>query len=124
MISNDPEFYIQGVLEGDRRILSKTITLVESGLDAHQELAQAIFNRLIPYPGTRMAMESGIDHETFPVEKYPHYTFPWHSERLLRRMVRIAWLKFYLRPSYLAGLLKNGYRFTGGQLVLFLKRLG
>jgi len=43
--------YINGVRECNRRMLAKTITLVESSLPAHQELARAILDRLFPYTG-------------------------------------------------------------------------
>ena len=39
MVADDPGYYIQGVRDGNRRILARTITLVESGLPAHQEMA-------------------------------------------------------------------------------------
>ena len=40
MEKRDRQAYIQGVLERDRRMLAKTITLVESSLPADQELAR------------------------------------------------------------------------------------
>lgn len=46
-----PEAYIDGVLAGDRRMLSKTITLVESSLPAHQEVARRILGALLPKTG-------------------------------------------------------------------------
>ena len=36
------EWYVNGILKGDRVALSKAITLVESALPQHQELAQQI----------------------------------------------------------------------------------
>lgn len=42
---------IGGLIKGDRRALSKTITLIESSLPAHQEAAQAIMEQLLPYTG-------------------------------------------------------------------------
>ena len=58
MISNAPEFYVQGVIAGDRRILAKTITLIESALPAHQELAGAVIDGLLPHSG--QAVRLGI----------------------------------------------------------------
>jgi len=49
MISKDPQYYVRGVIEGDRRILAKTITLIESSLYAHQEMARTIIDQLLPY---------------------------------------------------------------------------
>ena len=46
-----PEDYVQGVLKGDRRVLSKTITLIESALDRHKDVARIILDRLLPHTG-------------------------------------------------------------------------
>jgi len=47
----DVQTYIQGVLNRDRRMIAKTITLIESTLHAHQEMARSILNTLLPYTG-------------------------------------------------------------------------
>ncbi|MBU1162506.1 MAG: methylmalonyl Co-A mutase-associated GTPase MeaB, partial [Proteobacteria bacterium] len=51
MISEDPQFYAQGVLNGDRRLIAKTITVIESSLSAHQRVARTIIDLLLPYSG-------------------------------------------------------------------------
>ena len=51
MIIEDANYYIDGVLEGNRRVVAKTITLVESSLPAHQKLAKTIIDNLSPYSG-------------------------------------------------------------------------
>jgi len=43
--------YIDGVLAKNRRMVAKTITLIESSLHAHQESAKAIVNALLPHAG-------------------------------------------------------------------------
>ncbi len=43
--------YVDGVLSGNRTILSKAITLIESSLHMHQLLAQQIIERCLPYSG-------------------------------------------------------------------------
>ncbi len=43
--------YIDGILEGNRTILSQAITLVESSLPAHTHLAQEIVEKCLPYSG-------------------------------------------------------------------------
>ncbi len=43
--------YIEGVLAKNRRMVAKTITLIESSLHAHQESAKAIVNALLPHAG-------------------------------------------------------------------------
>ncbi|MBW1866717.1 MAG: methylmalonyl Co-A mutase-associated GTPase MeaB [Deltaproteobacteria bacterium] len=51
MISDDPQYYIDGVRRPDRRILAKTITLIESAHPAHRDLARTIMDRLLPDTG-------------------------------------------------------------------------
>jgi len=46
-----PQDYIEGVLNQDRLLLAKTITLIESTLPAHQELAKIIVKGLLPHTG-------------------------------------------------------------------------
>ena len=43
--------YTQGVLGHDRRILAKTITLIESSLPAHQAMAREVIDLLLPHTG-------------------------------------------------------------------------
>jgi len=43
--------YVQGVLAGDRTILGRAITLVESNAPAHMELAQEVLKQLLPHTG-------------------------------------------------------------------------
>lgn len=43
--------YIEGVLKGERVVLSRAITLIESNLPAHMELAQEILKQLLPHTG-------------------------------------------------------------------------
>lgn len=48
---NSPEAYVTGVLAGDRKTLARTITLIESTLPAHQEMARTIIDQLLPHTG-------------------------------------------------------------------------
>ncbi len=50
-MQKDPDYYIQGVLDSNRLMLSRTITLIESSLPTHQEMARSIIERLLPYTG-------------------------------------------------------------------------
>lgn len=43
--------YVDGVLAGDRSVLARAITLVESNAERHQEKAQEMLTRLIPHAG-------------------------------------------------------------------------
>lgn len=51
MTSDNFHDYIHGVLEHDRRMLAKTITLIESSLPVHKDLARKIVDLLLPYTG-------------------------------------------------------------------------
>jgi len=69
MKSDDPHDYVQGVLDGDRRALAKTITLIESSLPAHQEMAGMVIDKLIPYSGKAVRLGitgvPGVGKSTF-----------------------------------------------------------
>jgi LAO/AO transport system kinase len=43
--------HVFGVLQGDRTVLARTITLIESKSAAHEEKAQAVLQRLLPHTG-------------------------------------------------------------------------
>lgn len=51
MILGDIQPYIAGVLKQDRRLLSKTITLIESSLTAHKKAAKLVVDQLLPHTG-------------------------------------------------------------------------
>ncbi|MBW2633981.1 MAG: methylmalonyl Co-A mutase-associated GTPase MeaB, partial [Deltaproteobacteria bacterium] len=51
MTLKDDTYYVQGVLDRDKRIIAKTITLIESSLAQHQKVARRVINHLLPYTG-------------------------------------------------------------------------
>lgn len=57
-ISEDGQYYIKGIIEQDRRIIAKAISLIESSLTAHQEIAKAVIDALLPRTGK--ALRIGI----------------------------------------------------------------
>ena len=57
-VSMDTQDYIDGVMAKNRRIVAKTITLIESSLSAHQEKAKTIVDALLPHAG--QAVRIGI----------------------------------------------------------------
>ena len=69
MNSKPPQTYIDGVLSADRRLLSKTITLIESSLPAHQQLARKILDALLPHTGNAVRLGitgvPGVGKSTF-----------------------------------------------------------
>ena len=50
----DPESLFQGLLSGKRNALSQAITLVESALPGHQEIAQSLITRCLPHAGNSL----------------------------------------------------------------------
>ena len=67
----------------------------------------AAFHLIVPFPGTRLAKEIGLEAESFPANQYPHYNFISHDIKSLKRILRKAYLRFYFRPSYLPRFLWN-----------------
>ncbi len=69
MISDDPQYYIDGVRQANRRILAKTITLIESAHPAHRDLARTIMERLLPDTGRAVRLGitgvPGVGKSTF-----------------------------------------------------------
>ena len=61
--------YTDGILKGDRSILSQAITLVESTLPKHNELAQEIINHCLPHTGNSIRIGitgiPGVGKSTF-----------------------------------------------------------
>ena len=47
----DVAYYVDGILRGDRSILAKAITLIESSLPKHRGLAQEIIEKCLPHSG-------------------------------------------------------------------------
>lgn len=43
--------YVKGILEGNIAILSQAVTLVESSLPEHQEIAQEVIEKCLPHAG-------------------------------------------------------------------------
>jgi anaerobic magnesium-protoporphyrin IX monomethyl ester cyclase len=67
----------------------------------------AAFHLIVPFPGTRFARDIGLDPEAFPAHLYPPYNMARHDLGELKSMLRRAYLRFYLRPSYLIRSIKH-----------------
>jgi len=65
----DPDYYVTGVRAGSRKVLAKTITLIESALEAHQALTATVMERLLPYTGNSIRLGitgvPGVGKSTF-----------------------------------------------------------
>ncbi len=61
--------YTDGILSGDRSVLSQAITLVESTLPKHNELAQKLINHCLPHTGNSIRIGitgiPGVGKSTF-----------------------------------------------------------
>lgn len=61
--------HIAGIRERNRRVLAKTITLVESSLPAHKEQANALLDHLLPFTGNAVRLGisgvPGVGKSTF-----------------------------------------------------------
>ncbi len=69
MVEQDPNFYIDGVRSGNRRVLAKTITLIESAHPAHRQLGRQVVDSLLPHTGTAVRLGitgvPGVGKSTF-----------------------------------------------------------
>jgi len=83
----------------------------------------ASFHLIVPFPGTRLAKEVDLDPEAFPAHQYPHYNHVHHDLKTLKSMLKKAYLRFYLRPSYLFRSMKDAVRPGFHQGRLFLRLL-
>lgn len=65
----DPESFIQGIVEGNRRVIAKTITMIESRLVSHQQAAFNIVEQLLPKTGNSLRLGitgiPGVGKSTF-----------------------------------------------------------
>lgn len=98
-------FYVLGFLQDDWNSIAATI---DYATDLGSTFAQ--FKMLTPYPGTPMFKQiepllTETDWEQF--DGYtPTFAHPNLSARELRFLLGAAYTRFYMRPSYLANLLK------------------
>ncbi len=64
-----PEDYLEGIKDGNRTILSKAITLIESTLPEHQILARQVVEACLPYSGNSIRIGitgvPGVGKSTF-----------------------------------------------------------
>lgn len=81
------EDYIQGITEGNRTLLSRAITLVESSLNKHQMLAQQIISGCLPFAGNSIRVGitgvPGVGKSTFVEALGKHLTSKGHKVAVL-----------------------------------------
>ncbi|MBW7847300.1 MAG: methylmalonyl Co-A mutase-associated GTPase MeaB [Bacteroidales bacterium] len=132
--------YIKGILEGDIMLLSKAITLIESALPAHQQVAQQVIAACLPHSGKAVRLGitgvPGAGKSTFIEAIGMHLTGKGHKVAVLAidpssqrsggsilgdktRMERLAiHPSAYIRPSASAGTLGGVARKTRESIIL------
>lgn len=136
----DAANYVQGILEGNRALLSKAITMVESSLPRHQKLAQEIIAGCVPHSGKSVRVGitgvPGVGKSTFIEALGKHLTAQGHKIAVLAidpssrrtkgsilgdktRMEDLANdPNAYIRPSSSAGTLGGVARNTRESIIL------
>ncbi|WP_276498000.1 methylmalonyl Co-A mutase-associated GTPase MeaB [Pontibacter litorisediminis] len=79
------ETYVEGIFAGDRVMLSRAITLVESRLASDQELAQEVVNQVLPQAGNSVRIGitgvPGVGKSTF-IEAFGNYLIKEQGKKL------------------------------------------
>ncbi|MBU8849207.1 MAG: methylmalonyl Co-A mutase-associated GTPase MeaB [Desulfobacterales bacterium] len=69
MTQTGPDRFVQGIIDGNRRMVAKTITLIESSLKAHQEQAFTVMEKILPHTGNSVRLGvtgvPGVGKSTF-----------------------------------------------------------
>ena len=77
--------YVKGIKNGNMAILSKAITLVESALPRHQEIAEQIIEACLPYTGNSIRIGitgvPGVGKSSF-IEKFGLYLIQAHKKKV------------------------------------------
>jgi len=81
------EEYVEGICSGNRAILSQAITLIESSLNQHQQIAQAIIVKCLPLSGNSLRIGitgvPGVGKSTFIEAFGKHLTAQGHKIAVL-----------------------------------------
>jgi LAO/AO transport system kinase len=69
MVPIDPDIYVRGILSGHRRMIAKTMTLIESSLKEHQQAAFRVMEKILPRTGNSIRLGvtgvPGVGKSTF-----------------------------------------------------------
>ncbi len=140
-----PSDYIEGVLSGDKVVLSKAITLIESQLASDQELTLQVLEGILPYSGSskRVGITGvpGVGKSTF-IESLGHYLSEYGSRiavlavdpsskktkgSILGDKTRMDWLSkqpnAFIRPSA-AGLSLGGVAHHTRETIILCEAAG
>ena len=122
--------YIDGILKGDRVLLSRGITIVESNLESDKKLAKEIIQAILPHSGNSLRIGitgvPGVGKSTF-IEAFGKYLISkGHKVGILsidpssqRRMEELANMEeAYIRPSATGDTLGGVANKTGETMLL------
>ena len=102
------EELVDGILHGDRTLLSRAITLIESTLPAHQEKAQTVLERCLPYSGKSVRLGitgvPGAGKSTVARLAAAALGYVYIDTGALYRAVGVAALKRFSSASFVRGL--------------------
>ncbi len=56
MTQNSPDEFVKGISNGNRRMIAKAITLIESRLKDHQTLAFKVMEQILPHTGNSIRL--------------------------------------------------------------------
>lgn len=74
--SHEADFYVAGIREGNRTILSQAITLIESSLAKHQEKAQEIVGECLRIQNSEFRIQNaGMENSEISEQKRPGKSF-------------------------------------------------
>ena len=69
MVVNDPDSLVQGILNKNRRMIAKTMTLIESNLPQHKQIAFKVMEQILPRTGNSVRLGitgvPGVGKSTF-----------------------------------------------------------
>jgi LAO/AO transport system kinase len=69
LVVNDPDLLYQGILDNNRRMIAKTMTLIESNLLEHKQLASKVMEKILPLTGKSIRLGitgvPGVGKSTF-----------------------------------------------------------
>jgi LAO/AO transport system kinase len=69
MLQNSPDQFVRGILDGNRRMIAKTMTLIESSLTEHRELSFKVMDQIMPHTGRSIRLGitgvPGVGKSTF-----------------------------------------------------------
>ena len=82
----------------------------------------AAFHLIVPFPGTKIASDADVDHKSLPSYLHPHYNEE-HDLAFLKRMLRKAYCRFYLRPRVLRDFAARNRGHYWNKVKIFLRLL-